>query len=291
MLTLTRRAAALALGTLPLGSLTWSGPARAQAAARPPAELLAPADLLATFTGNGLAEAVLLPQLLAQLGARAQSGKMPAAEVAGVLARFDQAEAALCLGIRSAYAAHQPQLAATVAKHLQGQGVPGEAGFLLDPKVADWARRNNQFLTLALPLTTLRLLVEALNPGLLEPPLRPASVLVFGTPPDGAALEAFQLISAGQEALIERRMLALLLASASFSRLLPERYQAAALQRSEASLRKEGEALLRRAPGRLDSFDKGLSLTRRQLLDFASMRELGLERPYTEAVAAVRKIG
>ena len=103
-------------------------------------------------------------------------------------------------------------------------------------------------------------------------------------------MEAFQLISAGQEALIERRMLALLLGSASFTKLLPEHYQAAALQRSEAALRKEGEALLRRAPGRLDSFDKGLTLTRRQLLDFAVMRELGLERPYTEAVAAVRQI-
>lgn len=257
--------------------------------------LVAPADLVATYTCTTLGETLLAAQVIERIKKRKEARPPSETEMKDILQRFDTAVYALCQETQRVFVPKTEEVAANFTKNSPGlfsaEWEKSEWSKLAkDPKVIDWFKRNNDLLVSALQLKVLHTIVVNLNPALLDPELRLNVDLMFTLFNDDDTKNEFKTISSGELALIERRKIALLLGSASFIRLMPSRYDAAVLKRVEQETRKTGTVLFQRSIVRLQQFSNGYWATRANFTSINLMRDMGVANAYSVAEASVDKI-
>ncbi len=229
--------------------------------------VIAPPQLIATYSCTTYAQAVFLPKVEARAKTLLRQTSDQQATLKRILSEYDSVLDRMCRETSAIFQKHRDKVLDAYARHLPGDK-SDIAPFLANPNGSLWSSENAAFLETTAPLIQYYALVKALVPEILS-----------GGGLDRQAAEDIARTSVGMGAQDERRWLVLLLADEEFAKVTPARFDIATLKKDEARLHAQALRLKYATPFYWFN-DNASDLVRMHFLGFDVIREMGLADVY-----------
>jgi hypothetical protein len=251
------------------------------------AEMVAPADLLATNFCATVAEQVFAPRMAEAVRGRRSPQSLASPDVRRLLEVFDRITAAFCEAAKVAARGKKAEIGQAFARSYAVAVDSPWQRFIDEPEARSWAAADAAFQVEVLPLIAHFALLNEIHPESLGDQLRGRVASGFAGIENPALRDSYQRMTTGTAALAYRRMIVLMLNDPGFAAVAPPRYRVKALAALHERLFERGVRATQGGPdfSSLESSFQRAGQTVQDLLAPA------LREPYLAALTALANAG